>query len=406
MFDLFREIFQALSNNKTRTTLTGLAVAWGIFMLIVLLGMSRGVTNGFSSRMTADNSRSINVFGGFTTKPHKGYKEGRSINPENDDIAVIERENKSNVEKVTATKSLDSAIVSTAMNYVSDEVVGDFPNILKERRFTMLHGRFLNQPDLDQERKVIVLSSQNAETLFGSSEKAVGKRVDAMGLSWLVIGVYMHDWEKSNYVPYTTAMRLSGNDGKVSDLSVKIYNVKSEADGKDVEDKIRLTLAKTHEFSPDDDSAVHLWNRFVQYLTQMRAMDILTLAVWIIGIFTLLSGIVGVSNIMFVSVRERTHEIGIRRAIGAKPRSVLLQVVAESVVITTIFGYIGIVCGMLVTGLIDYLSKGVEFLENPTVDISIAIKVTIVLIIAGAFAGLFPAMKATKVKPVEALRDE
>lgn len=406
MFDLFREIFQALSNNKTRTTLTGLAVAWGIFMLIVLLGMSRGVTNGFSSRMTADNSRSINVFGGFTTKPHKGYKEGRSINPENDDIAVIERENKSNVEKVTATKSLDSAIVSTAMNYVSDEVVGDFPNILKERRFTMLHGRFLNQPDLDQERKVIVLSTQNAETLFGSSEKAVGKRVDAMGLSWLVIGVYMHDWEKSNYVPYTTAMRLSGNDGKVSDLSVKIYNVKSEADGMYVEDKIRLTLARTHEFSPDDDSAVHLWNRFVQYLTQMRAMDILTLAVWIIGIFTLLSGIVGVSNIMFVSVRERTHEIGIRRAIGAKPRSVLLQVVAESVVITTIFGYIGIVCGMLVTGLIDYLSKGMEFLENPTVDISIAIKVTIVLIIAGAFAGLFPAMKATKVKPVEALRDE
>ncbi len=406
MFDLFREIFQALSNNKTRTTLTGLAVAWGIFMLIVLLGMSRGVTNGFSSRMTADNSRSINVFGGFTTKPHKGYKEGRSINPENDDIAIIERENKSNVEKVTATKSLDSAIVSTAMNYVSDEVVGDFPNILKERRLTMLHGRFLNQPDLDQERKVIVLSTQNAETLFGSSEKAVGKRVDAMGLSWLVIGVYMHDWEKSNYVPYTTAMRLSGNDGKVSDLSVKIYNVKSESDGKDVEDKIRLTLARTHEFSPDDDSAVHLWNRFVQYLTQMRAMDILTLAVWIIGIFTLLSGIVGVSNIMFVSVRERTHEIGIRRAIGAKPRSVLLQVVAESVVITTIFGYIGIVCGMLVTGLIDYLSKGMEFLENPTVDISIAIKVTIVLIIAGAFAGLFPAMKATKVKPVEALRDE
>ncbi len=406
MFDLFREIFQALSNNKTRTTLTGLAVAWGIFMLIVLLGMSRGVTNGFSSRMTADNSRLINVFGGFTTKPHKGYKEGRSINPENDDIAIIERENKSNVEKVTATKSLDSAIVSTAMNYVSDEVVGDFPNILKERRLTMLHGRFLNQPDLDQERKVIVLSTQNAETLFGSSEKAVGKRVDAMGLSWLVIGVYMHDWEKSNYVPYTTAMRLSGNDGKVSDLSVKIYNVKSESDGKDVEDKIRLTLARTHEFSPDDDSAVHLWNRFVQYLTQMRAMDILTLAVWIIGIFTLLSGIVGVSNIMFVSVRERTHEIGIRRAIGAKPRSVLLQVVAESVVITTIFGYIGIVCGMLVTGLIDYLSKGMEFLENPTVDISIAIKVTIVLIIAGAFAGLFPAMKATKVKPVEALRDE
>lgn len=406
MFDLFREILQALSNNKTRTTLTGLAVAWGIFMLIVLLGMSRGVTNSFKSRMTADNSRSISVYGGFTSKAYKGYKEGRRIVPEHDDISVIERDNRSNVEKVTATKTLDSAKVSTPKDYVSDEVSGEFPNRIKEGRLTMVQGRFLNQPDLDQERKVMVLSSQNAEALFGKGVDAVGKRVDAMGLSWLVIGVYKHDWDKTNYVPYTTAMRLSGNDGKVSDLSVKIYNVESDWDGLQVEKKVRTTLSKVHEFSPDDDSAVHMWNRFVQYLTQMKAMDILNLAVWVIGIFTLLSGIVGVSNIMFVSVRERTHEIGIRRAIGAKPRTILLQVVAESVVITTLFGYIGIVGGMMVTGIIDQFSKGVEFLDNPTVDISIAIKVTLVLIIAGALAGLFPAMKATKVKPVEALRDE
>lgn len=406
MFDLFREIFQALSNNKTRTTLTGLAVAWGIFMLIVLLGMSRGVTNGFQSRMTADNSRVISVFGGFTSKPYKGYKEGRWISPEDEDIKVIERDNRSNVERVTATKSLDSAKLSTSKDYVSDEVQGDFPNRLKEGRITMVNGRFLNQPDLDQERKVIVLSTQSAETLFGKNVNPVGRRVDAMGLSWLVIGVYRHDWDKSNYVPYTTAMRLSGNDGKVSDLTVKLYNVKSEADGMAVEEDVRHSLSKVHEFSPDDDSAVHLWNRFVQYLTQMKAMGILEMAVWVIGIFTLLSGIVGVSNIMFVSVRERTHEIGIRRAIGAKPRSILVQVVAESVVITTMFGYIGIVFGMMVTGLIDQLSKGVEFLENPTVDLFIAVKVTVVLIIAGALAGLFPAMKATKVKPVEALRDE
>ncbi len=406
MFDLFREIFQALSNNKTRTTLTGLAVAWGIFMLIVLLGMSRGVTNSFSSRMTADNSRSISVYGGYTTKPYRGYKEGRRITPEDADIKTIERDNQSNVEMVTATKSLDSATVSTAKNYVSEQVVGDFPTRLAERRLNMLSGRFLNRPDLDQERKVIVLSRQSAETLFGSAEEVVGKRVDAMGLSWQVIGVYNHDWEKSNYVPYTTAMRLSGNDGKVSDLSVKIYNVESEEDGTNVENQVRTSLARIHEFSPEDYSAVHLWNRFVQYLTQMKAMDILNMAVWIIGIFTLLSGIVGVSNIMFVSVRERTHEIGIRRAIGAKPRSILMQVVAESVVITTLFGYIGIVGGMVVTGIIDHISKSVEFLDNPTVDLSIAVKVTVVLIIAGALAGLFPAMKATKVKPVEALRDE
>lgn len=406
MIDLFREIFQTLSNNKMRTALTGLAVAWGIFMLIVLLGMSRGVYNGFASHMTIDNARSISVYGGFTSKAYKGYSDGRQIKLENGDIGVIESENREHVDQVIAAKTLDTVKVSTPRDYISNNVYGHFPAEAERAKLKMISGRFLNDRDLEQKRKVIVLHEQNARTLFGDDVEAVGQTVTLLGVAWQVVGVYAHDWEKSTYIPFTTAMFLSGNDDKVSDMTVRIRNVENEADGEAVENEVRATLARAHDFDPEDLSAVHIWNRFTSYLTQMTAMSILDYAVWVIGIFTLLSGIVGVSNIMFVSVRERTHELGIRRAIGAKPRSVLVQIVTESVVITTLFGYAGVALGMIVTGVIDYLTKETPFLKDPTVDLSIAIKVTVVLIVAGALAGLFPAIKATKVKPVEALRDE
>lgn len=405
MFDLLREIKQALTNNKVRTALTGLAVAWGIFMLIVLLGMSRGVTNAFAEQFAADNSRVINIYNGTTSKAFKGYQEGRSIYLKSRDMPAVMSRDKQHVDAVIASKSIDTAVVSTPLNYTSG-LLGHFPSELKTARLEMLSGRFLNQSDLDNNRKVIVLSKENADKLFGKNVEAVGKRVDSMGFSWLVIGVYDHRWERSSYIPFTTAMLLSGNDDKVSDMRVAMKNVETLADGEAVENNVKSTLAGRHDFSPSDNSAVYIWNRFSNYLTQLSAMNILTVAVWIIGIFTLLSGIVGVSNIMFVSVRERTHEIGIRRAIGAKPRAILMQIVAESVVMTTVFGYVGVVLGMIVTGIIDVVTRNTEFLSNPTVNLSIALEVTVVLIIAGAIAGLFPAIKATKVKPVEALRDE
>lgn len=405
MFDLLREIKQALTNNKVRTALTGLAVAWGIFMLIVLLGMSRGVTNAFAEQFAADNSRVINIYNGTTSKAFKGYQEGRSIYLKSRDMPAVMSRDKQHVVAVIASKSIDTAVVSTPLNYTSG-LLGHFPSELKTARLEMLSGRFLNQSDLDNNRKVIVLSKENADKLFGKNVGAVGKRVDSMGFSWLVIGVYDHRWERSSYIPFTTAMLLSGNDDKVSDMRVAMKNVETLADGEAVENNVKSTLAGRHDFSPSDNSAVYIWNRFSNYLTQLSAMNILTVAVWIIGIFTLLSGIVGVSNIMFVSVRERTHEIGIRRAIGAKPRAILMQIVAESVVMTTVFGYVGVVLGMIVTGILDVVTRNMEFLSNPTVNLSIALEVTVVLIIAGAIAGLFPAIKATKVKPVEALRDE
>lgn len=221
------------------------------------------------------------------------------------------------------------------------------------------------------------------------------------------MGVYTREWnEDETFVPFSTAMMMSGNNGEVHSFRVLIGNVENEADGEKAEEEIRRILAREHKFAPDDKGAVGMWNQFTNELTTRSALGILDIAIWVIGIFTMLSGIVGVSNIMFVSVRERTHEIGIRRAIGAKPRNILTQIVLESVSITTIFGYIGIVTGMLVMQLVAAVVGESDGFKDPTVDLSIAIKVTVVLIIAGALAGLFPALKATKVKPVEALRDE
>lgn len=406
MIDLLHEIAQTLSHNKLRTVLTGMAVAWGIFMLIVLLGASRGVYNGFTSRADLETSSSLSVWGGYTTKPYSGYREGRPVQLKDSDKAVIKTSVKQYVRNVVATRVLDSARVSTERDYISNGLYGHFPQEQKRAKLDMVYGRFLNDRDLEERRKVMVLESKNARLLFGDESKAVGGRVDAFGLSWLVVGVYFHEWESGTYIPFTTAMVVTGNDGNVSELFVNIKNVHTEADGTAAEQSVRKALAGSHEFAVEDNGAVHIWNRFNSYLRNIQANDILSTAVWIIGLLTMLSGIVGVSNIMFVSVRERTHEIGIRRAIGAKPRSILLQIVAESVAITTIFGYVGVVFGTAVSVVMSKLTENVDFLENPTVDLSTALNVTVVLVVAGALAGLFPAIKATWVRPVEALRYE
>lgn len=405
MFDFFREIAQILGHNKMRTFLTGIAVAWGIFMLIILLGMSRGVLNNFNSFQSAENASTVSIWPGYTEKAYKGYREGRAIQLKDTDLGTLAERNSNNVRSVLASKVLEGTQLSTSRDYVAESLFGVFPENQRTDRVEIVYGRFLNDSDLDGRRKVIVINRKTARVLF-DREDVVGERVNAMGLSWLVVGVYDHRWEKASYIPFTTAMMLSGSDGTVTNIALKIKNVSNAEEGDSLDSAVRATLGAIHNFDSTDRNAVHIWNRFTQYLTGVKATSILELAVWLIGIFTMLSGIVGVSNIMFVSVRERTHEIGIRRAIGAKPRSILVQIVTESVVITTFFGYLGIVGGTLITSLIAKLTEQADFLKDPTVDISIAIKVTLVLIAAGALAGLFPALKATKVKPVEALRDE
>ncbi len=406
MFDLLREIGQTLRNNRLRTLLTGISVSWGIFMLIVLLGVARGVTNFFEESITGGISNDVNVYGGYTTMPFKGYKDGRYIQLKTSDGPAIVKDNRGLVLSVEATASNDTAKIISPLDHVTGGFIAVYPGYAEKERLEMTRGRFVNDNDIAAKRKVMVLEESRAAQLFASADEALGKTVKSMGLGWTVIGVYSHRWQSGSYVPYTTYKAITGNTPNERQLNVMLEDLNTMAEAKAAERGIRESLGRQHHFNPDDRSAVWVWNRLTMYLQGQQGNTILNIAVWLIGILTLLTGIVGVSNIMFVSVRERTHEIGIRRAIGAKPRSILTQVIAESIGITSLFGYIGIVMGMIVLQIVDVFTKDVEGFSNPTVDIAMAVKVTIALIIAGAAAGLFPALKAIKVKPVEALRDE
>lgn len=406
MLDLLLEIRQTLRNNRLRTVLTGIAVAWGIFMLIILLGAARGLTNYFKESTANDVNNLISLWPGVTSQPHKGYKDGRLITLKQGDGQALMSELSGTVADVIPFASNDTATISTSRDVCSGGFNAVFPPAGISNGVKMLHGRFVNNLDVENCRRVMVICDRDARLLFGSEAEALGKTVKCMNLAWTVVGIFNHRWRTQAYVPYTTFKKLTGNNDIVEQLDVYVDGLTTLAEGEAAENAIRATLANRHSFSPEDRSAVWSWNKFNDYLTTRNMSIYLEMAVWVIGILTLLTGIVGVSNIMFVSVRERTHEIGIRRAIGAKPRSILMQVLTESIALTALFGYIGVFFGMTILQVINHFTQGMDGFTNPTVDISIAVKVTVALIVAGAFAGLFPALKATKVKPVEALRDE
>ncbi len=406
MFDLFNEILQTLSHNKLRTALTGLAVAWGIFMLIVLLGVARGVTNSFESNMMGPGSKSIQIWGGNTSKPYGGYREGRRIRMSDGDPEDIARSNTRRISDVSSVIYGEAQLTRSPKASMTIEYTGMYPSSFAQERYSMVSGRYINDKDMADQAHVIVLAEDNVPVLFPDGDDPLGQYVSVKGISFKVVGVYHANWGRDNIIPYTTARTMAASKDEVGSIKVSLGNVTTEADGEEAEQSVRRTLARNHTFDPDDTGALWVNNRFTQGLQAQSGMNILNMSVWVLGLLTLLSGIVGISNIMFVSVRERAHEIGVRRAIGARPGSILVQVITESVAITTLFGYIGIVMGTALTQVIGMATAESGVLENPTVNLSLAFEVTMVLIVAGALAGLFPALKAIKVKPVEALRDE
>ena len=408
MRDLINEIGQTLSHNKLRTALTGLSVSWGVFMLIVLLSFATGVTNSYFENMMSSSQARIQVWGGMTSRPYHGNREGRFIELKEKDMDVIESEHPHVVKEVSSTVFGSSGNISTNTTSVSSSYTGVFPSFFSTYgSMKLTRGRLFNDRDMNSRAKVMIIPRDYAKQLFPPEGKdVVGKRVNCSGLSFQIVGVYESDWNRDIYIPYSTAMMMSPNKGRLGSITVNLQNVKTEEDGLKAENDIRNTLAATHNFDPTDDSALWINNRFTNSLQGLKIMDILKSGTWLLGILTLLTGIVGISNIMFVSVRERTHEIGIRRAIGAKPRSILTQVIAESVAITVLFGYIGIVLGTATSQVIGHIFQEADFLKDPSVGLTVAFEVTLVLVFSGALAGLFPALRALKVKPVEALRDE
>lgn len=404
MIDLLNEILATLRNNRLRTILTGFAVSWGIFLLIVLLSVSHGLSGGMNKMFARNDTQSITVAGGFANKSYKGLSDSRGITLRERDLEIIKNQHSDDVTRISADIS-GNATVSTQKDYITDGYRGAYPQSLRADGLTLVEGRFINDYDMKARRKVMVISERNARLLFGDTY-AVGQTVKMNSLAFTVIGIYSHEWSDQCYIPYTTARGLAGGNDKVNKIVIGADNIHTIESNDRLEQGLYSTLGHQHSFATDDRSALRIRSRIKEHLTQSQASGALDIAVWIIGMLTMLSGIVGVSNIMFVSVRERTHEIGVRRAIGARPSSILRQIILESVAITTIFGYIGIFLGVIVSQGISRLIGESNFYSDPGTDLATAFEVTLVLIAAGALAGLFPALKSLKIKPVEALRDE
>lgn len=414
MRDLLQEILGTVMRNKLRTVLTGLSVAWGIFILIVLLGAGNGLIHAFELNSGNVVMNSVKVYPGTTTKPWQGMQEGRNVELEQEDCRLTAVRFPDNIMEVGATVSQNAVDITYGKDHVSITLEGVMPSLVQIEGIKLVEGRFINQLDMRENRKVMVLHKKTVEMLF-PRESALGKMIKVNGLAFKVVGIYddQNFFSPSVYVPYNTLSLLYAKGNLVDNLMFITRGLTDEKTNDRFEDDFRTMLAHRHQFDASDNGAVWIWNRFTQYLQQQQATSILHIAIWVIGIFTLISGIVGVSNIMLITVRERTHEFGIRKALGASPFSILRLIIAESVLITTFFGYVGMVAGILATEYMDRLfgqqtvDAGVfsaTVFHNPTVDISVAIQATLALIIAGTSAGFFPARKAVMIRPIEALR--
>ena len=419
MHDIITEIWQTARRNKLRTTLTGFAVAWGIFMIIVLLGAGNGLINANVKQASSWLTNSMEAYGGYTSKAYKGLTEGRGIELNSQDLAATETEFPETVDAVGAVY-YHSATVSHGDQYLSSmQIVGVYPLHSEILKRDLICGRHINDVDLKEKRKVLVLADNQAKELDSKDcKRLLGKQVKVGDIAFKVVGIYKStsDGESSAYASYSTVKSLFGtNDNSIGNIEFTFHGLKTEEANDAFEKVYRRRLNANHMAHPDDERAIWIWNGYTQNLQMETGIGIIRTALWVVGLFTLLSGIVGVSNIMLITVKERTHEFGIRKAIGAKPWSIMKLIVAESITITAFFGYLGMVAGMLACFLMDktlgqssmeVFGESIRLLVNPTVGIDVAIEATLVLIIAGTLAGLAPARKAAKVRPIEALRDE
>lgn len=419
MRDILGEIWSTAKRNKLRTALTGFAVAWGIFMLIFLLGAGNGLINATMQNSNRFLANSMVIFGGRTSKAHEGLKEGRRIELNDRDMDLTELVFKDNVDEVGAELDHGNSNITLESNYTSANISGVYPNDYIINKREMLYGRFLNSVDLRDRRKSLVLSSDMAKELLPDHEaELIGQHVDVGGSAFMVVGIYKTDRSMMGtdaFIPFTTFRTIYNSGDKTGNIVFSFHGLNSEKENEAFEKRYRATLNQNHQAAPDDEEAVWIWNRFTQNLQMNTGMGIIRTALWVIGLFTLLSGIVGVSNIMLITVKERTREFGIRKAIGAKPWSILRLIIIESIIITAFFGYIGMVLGVAVNEYMDatigsmQMDAGVfemTMFVNPTVGIDVCIEAMLVMVLAGTLAGFAPAYKASKIRPIEALRAE
>lgn len=416
--DTFQEIIASLKHNKLRTALTGLSVSWGIFILIVLLGAGNGLKNGVTSNFSERATNTVQMWSGKSSLPYQGLKSGRSLNFSEKQLTDVDENVKETYGETGIVEK--QLIITYKSEYGTFSIKGVKPTYTNifNLKFESDGGRFINDMDLNSNSKVVVIDKKIEDVIFKGTP-ALGKYVQIGDVMFKIIGINSKKerWgDDSAYIPFTTAQLIYNPDRKFYSAAMNVNGLKTKEANDKFNDNLKNTMSKSLRFDPKDTQALWIRNSQRDYIETMKIFAGITLFVSIIGIFTLIAGIVGVSNIMLVTVKERTREIGIRKAIGAPPFSILGSIIIESILITTIFGYIGMMMGIGLTEIVNFIMNqmaaqnpsdtGMSVFKDPTVNLSYALISTTILIISGVIAGYMPARRAVRIKPIEAMREE
>jgi putative ABC transport system permease protein len=406
--DKWIEIFHSIKKNKLRRILTAFSIAWGIFMLILLLGAGTGIENGVKQEFNDVATNSIWVFGGQTSLPHAGYQPGRPIQLKNDDYAMV----KNTMPNLEYISSRFYVWAQNTVNYKNEYGIFQLKSCHPEQIYIdfmkITSGRFINQSDMDDFRKIAVIGSVVQNQLF-RNKNPLGEYISVIGIPFQVVGTFHDegddDQNRTVYMPLSTAQKVFNGGNNINRFMFTLSNTTVEK-SLEAESYIRKNLAEKHHFNPEDKRALFIWNNVKEFKKFMSLFASIRIFIWIIGIGTIIAGIVGVSNIMMIVVKERTREIGIRKALGATPWSVVSLILMESVFITTFAGYFGLISGVFVLETVGANLPPTDFFSNPEINFNIAMSATLLLIVAGSVAGFIPARKAAAIKPIEALRNE
>lgn len=420
MFDIDKwyEILATIKKNKMRTFLTGFSVAWGIFMLMILLGAGNGLSNGVSQNFMRDAVNAMWLWSGRTSIPYQGMQEGRQIRFTNADYEILK--DLEGIEYTSGRYYIGGNTFSYGNEHGEYTAITCHPELKEVESLDIVKGRFVNEVDINKTRKSVVLGKDISDALFKEKDP-IGEYIRVNNIPFKVVGICKEGGgtrHRNAYIPVTTGQKVFNGSNRLHNFALTI-NAETLEESQAIETRVRETLARKHKFDVADESAMGSYNKLEDVIQTMKIFQAIDIFIWIIGIGTLIAGVVGVSNIMLIVVKERTKEIGIRKAIGASPASVIGLILMESVIITTIAGYIGLVLG---TGLMEGVNffveqqfaaaaasnggQGETFFRNPTVDINVALMATGLLVVAGALAGYIPAKRAARIKPIVALRDE
>ncbi|MBT8220328.1 MAG: ABC transporter permease [Bacteroidia bacterium] len=414
MFDLdkWQEIFYTITNNKLRTGLTAMGVFWGIFMLTLLLGSGKGMENGVMAMFGDSAKNALYIWPQRSTMPYKGFKAGRRVQYTMDDVHAI-IDNVPQVEVVAPRFGMGSLTFVRNEKSEAYEVRGETQDFIKIEPTNIILGRYINALDVEKSRKIIVIGKQIRDIFFEEDEDVVGQYIQVGGIDYLISGVFTSkrqgedaaEDERTAYVPITTVQRIRNLGNKIGWFVCTINGNVSA-----FETKIIDVIKQRHNIHPDDDQAIGHFNLEEEFNQFQGLFIAINLFVWFVGIGTLIAGIVSVGNVMLIVVKERTREIGIRKSLGATPGSIISMILMESVFITAISGYIGLLVGAgllwLIATLMDQFGVESMFFANPEVNMTTGLISLLILVCAGTFAGLIPAIQASKVNPVDALKDE